>query len=249
MNNNTNINLAVDESLIKNNALSFADGLKAGISIAIGYIPIAIAFGILAMSSAVPSYAAVLMSLIVFAGASQFIGIQLIIIGTSPWQIIVTTFILNLRHFLMSSSLSSRLSKNISKPMLSLISFGVTDETFAVATTGEHEELSAQYLIGLNGIAFLSWNFGTWIGIFAGNVLPASLVNSMNIALYCMFIGLLIPSVKNNKPALIVAVSAMLINAALKYLPYTSSLSSGTTIIVSTLLAAVVGTIFFKEVE
>lgn len=231
-----------------NRVQSYITGIKSGIPIALGYIPIAIAFGILAKSSNTPNYATMLMSLIVFAGASQFIGVQLIILGSSPMEIISTTFVLNLRHFLMTSSLTQKIDSKLSKPLSALIAFGVTDETFSVASTITSNSLKPGFLLGLNFTAFAAWNFGTWIGVFAGNILPESLVNSMNIALYCMFIGLLIPSLKNNKPAITVSVSAMIVHAIFRYLPLTSELSAGTTIILSTLIASGLGTLLFKEV-
>jgi 4-azaleucine resistance transporter AzlC len=247
LDSNTNIDLTLSENRQINRTQSYITGIKSGIPIALGYIPIAIAFGILARSSNTPNYITMLMSLIVFAGASQFIGVQLIILGSSPMEIIATTFVLNLRHFLMTSSLTQKLDSRLSKPLLALIAFGVTDETFSVASTIKLNSLKPGFLLGLNFIAFSAWNFGTWIGLFAGNILPESLVNSMNIALYCMFIGLLIPSIKNNKSFLIVSVSAMIVHAILRYLPMTSELSVGTTIILSTIIASGLGTLFFKE--
>lgn len=249
MDSNTNIDLTLSGDQQINRTQNYITGIKSGIPIALGYIPIAIAFGILAKSSHTPNYATMLMSLIVFAGASQFIGVQLIILGSSPMEIIATTFVLNLRHFLMTSSLTQKIDTRLSKPLSALIAFGVTDETFSVASTMESNSLKPGFLLGLNFIAFAAWNLGTWIGLFAGNILPESLVSSMNIALYCMFIGLLIPSLKNNKPILIVSVSSMLVHAILRYLPITSELSVGTTIILSTIIAAGFGTLLFKEVQ
>jgi 4-azaleucine resistance transporter AzlC len=249
LDNNTNINITLSENPPIDKTQNYLSGIKSGIPIALGYIPIAIAFGILAKSSNTPNYATILMSLIVFAGASQFIGVQLIILGSSSMEIIATTFVLNLRHFLMTSSLTQKIDKRLSKPILALIAFGVTDETFSVASTIETNSLKPGFLLGLNFTAFAAWNFGTWIGLFTGNILPESLVSSMNIALYCMFIGLLIPSVKNNKPILIVSITAMMVHAILRNLPITDQLSVGTTIILSTISAAALGTLLFKEVQ
>ncbi|WP_269431648.1 AzlC family ABC transporter permease [Bacillus sp. JCM 19034] len=89
----------------------FKKGLKIGIPVAIGYIPIAIAFGLLAKSAQISDIVTLMMSLIIFAGASQFIGINLIMAGVAYWEIVFTTFLLNVRHFLMTASLSQRLPK------------------------------------------------------------------------------------------------------------------------------------------
>lgn len=227
--------------------LTFKAGLTAGIPIAIGYIPIAIAFGLLAKSTGMPSYATVLMSFIVFAGASQFVGVNLLALGAGYPEIILTTFILNSRHFLMSASLSQRVDTSASKKWLSLISFGVTDETFMVASLRQEEKLSPSFLFGINLIAFSSWNIGTWIGVFLGSGLPASVQSSMGIALYVMFIGLLIPAIKKSRPYLIITIIAILISSILHWIPPFNSISSGWSIIITAILAALVGTLLFPK--
>lgn len=240
------LNIAKEQE--SNNADTFKAGLTAGISIAIGYIPIAIAFGLLAKSTEMPNYATFLMSFIVFAGASQFVGVNLLALGVGYPGIILTTFILNSRHFLMSATLSQKVEQNTSKKWLSLISFGITDETFMVASLRE-EKLSPSFLFGVNLIAFSSWNIGTWIGVFLGAGLPESVQSSMGIALYVMFIGLLIPSLKKSRPYLIITIIAILISSAIHWLPPFNSLSSGWSIIITAILAALIGAILFPKGE
>lgn len=225
----------------------FYSGVKYGISIAIGYIPIAITFGLLAKSQNVSNYISAAMSLLVFAGASQFIAVQLISIGASSWEIILTTFILNFRHFLMSSSLSQRLPEGISKKLLFILSFGITDETFAMASLRTEKKLNPYFVLGLNSIAFFSWNFGTWIGSFAASSLPETLRTSMGIALYAMFIALLVPSFKGSKQILVVSLLSVIINSLIYYLPILSWISSGWAIIVSTVISALIGAVVFPS--
>jgi len=227
--------------------LTFKAGLTSGIPIAIGYIPIAIAFGLLAESTGMPSYATVLMSFIVFAGASQFVGVNLLALGAGYPEIILTTFILNSRHFLMSASLSQKVDQKASKKWLSLIAFGVTDETFMVASLRQEEKLSPSFLFGINLIAFSSWNIGTWIGVFLGAGLPASVQSSMGIALYVMFIGLLIPAIKKSRPYLLITIIAIIISSILHWIPLFSSLSSGWSIIITAILAALIGALLFPK--
>ncbi len=186
------------------------------------------------------------MSIIVFAGASQFVGVNLIAIGATHWEILLTTLILNFRHFLMTASISQRLEKDISKKMLSLLSFGITDETFMVASMN-NDSLKPTYLLGINVTAYLSWNVGTWIGIFLGEGIPPSLQASMGIALYAMFIGLLIPAIKKSKPFLIVALLAVTVHSILHWLPITASISTGWSIIITIILASAIAAKFFPE--
>lgn len=226
---------------MKSNTQKFLNGVKAGMPVAIGYIPIAIAFGLLAKSFAVPNYISALMSLIIYAGASQFIGINLMMAGASFGEIVIATFLLNLRHFLMTGTLSQRLEENVSRPWRALLAFGVTDETFSVSALNKEETLSKHFIFGLNTIAFASWNAGTWIGLFVATGLPEVVKASMGIALYAMFIGLLIPHVKKSRPALVVALLAVIINSISYYLSTLIGFSSGWGIITATVASAAVG--------
>ena len=233
---------------MKKNSM-FMEGLKAGIPIAVGYLPIAVAFGLMAKAAGVPNYVGILMSLILYAGASQFVGINLLTLGAASWEIVLTTFILNLRHFLMSASLSQSLKPDSNKALLPIISFGVTDETFTVASLNAKEKLDTSYLLGLNIIAYSAWNLGTWCGLFLASGLPQSLQDSMGIALYAMFIGLLVPSAAKSKPVLIIALAAAAAHALLKWLPLFAGLSTGWSIIISTIVAAAVGTYLYPQEE
>ncbi|MBC2581465.1 AzlC family ABC transporter permease [Clostridium sp. DJ247] len=150
----------------------FVRGIKAGIPISIGYIPIAITFALISKSSGIPNLISICMSLFIYAGASQFIGVNLMAMGASTLEIVLTTFILNFRHFLMSSSLSQRIAENTSIKLLSVLAYGITDETFAVASLKEEEKINPWFILGLNIIAFASWNFGTCIGLLLGDILP-----------------------------------------------------------------------------
>jgi 4-azaleucine resistance transporter AzlC len=230
-------------------SLAFKEGLKAGIPIAVGYLPIAIAFGLMAKATGIPNYVGILMSLILYAGASQFVGINLLALGAASWEIVLTTFILNLRHFLMSASLSQSLKPESSKALLPLVSFGITDETFTVASLNSKDKLEVGYLLGLNLIAYSAWNIGTWCGLFLASGLPQSLKDSMGIALYAMFIGLLVPSAAKSKPVLIISLTAAATHALIKWIPIFDGVSTGWSIIISTIIAAAVGTYLYPQEE
>jgi 4-azaleucine resistance transporter AzlC len=232
-----------------NKSLAFKEGLKAGIPIAVGYLPIAIAFGLMTKATGIPNYIGILMSLVLYAGASQFVGINLLALGAASWEIVLTTFILNLRHFLMSASLSQSLKPESSKALLPIVSFGITDETFTVASLNSKDKLEVGYLLGLNIIAYSAWNIGTWCGLFLASGLPQSLKDSMGIALYAMFIGLLVPSAAKSKPVLIISLTAAATHALIKWIPIFDSVSAGWSIIISTIVAAAVGTYLYPQEE
>ena len=219
---------------------SLRKGFLSGLPVFLGYLPIAITFGLVAKSEGISIFATFLFSLLVFAGASQFIAVKLIGSGITPLDIAIVTFLVNLRHLLMSASLSTRI-KN--KRYIPIISFGITDETFAVASA-KKGNMESSYLLGLELISYISWVSGTILGFIAGDFLPQSVKMSMNIALYAMFIAILIPHVKKSLNILVVASISGIINL---FLTYTKLLNSGENIVISIIIASFLGSVFFNE--
>lgn len=215
---------------------SFSAGLKAGLSIAIGYFPIALTFGLLAKTAGLSIIEATAMSLFVYAGASQYIALSLITAAVNPIVIIMNTFIVNIRHFLMTASLSEKTMPE-KKTVKALYAFGITDETFSVLATTKEEKLSTAYIFGVTGIAYVSWVLFTAVGHVIGANLPLFLQAAMSIALYAMFVGLLVPSMKGNRKVIMLAGLAAAIQS---FFYFTELLSTGWAILVSTLTASIV---------
>lgn len=216
------------------------EGIIASIPIAIGFLPIGITFGAIAQASGLTLLQAVSMSLLVFAGASQFVGVNLLNMGVPMAEIILTTFLLNFRHFLMSSFLITKFMP-MTKGLLAVIGFGITDETFSLASLKE-EDLGAAFLLGLNFTAYAAWVVGTALGVLLATGMPAALQASMGIALYAMFIGLLLPSMKKSIKVSMVALSAGITNIILH-----DYISTGWSIIVATIIGAIIGSLVFKR--
>lgn len=227
----------------------FVAGLKAGIPIALGYLPIAVTFGLLARSLGIPGYGAMAMSLILFAGASQFVGVNLLALGASTPEIVLATFILNFRHFIMSSVLSRRFRTGTSRPLLGLLAFGITDESFTVASLRDELFLDPPFVLGLNSAGYCSWNAGTFLGVFLAASVPETLQKSMGIALYAMFVGLLVPSFRRGRPVFLVVLVAMAVNASFSWIPALQSLNGGWGIMAATLVAALFGAWLFPRKE
>ena len=213
----------------------FKKGIQAGISIGIGYFPIALTFGLLAKTSGLSIYETVLMSLIVFAGASQYISLSLIAYGTGIFEIILTTFIVNIRHFLMSATLNEKSEEDHLINKL-FYSFGITDETFSVAATRE-EKVSSGFMLGLNSVAYASWVVCSGIGHLIGASLPQTLQESMGVALYAMFIGLLVPSMKKSAKVIFLAVLGAIFNSIFTI---GHIMAQGWAIVTATLLSAII---------
>ncbi len=220
----------------------FKKGLLAGIPIFLGYLPIALAFGLLAKTQGVPVFATALFSLLVFAGASQFIALKLIGIGATPFDIALVTFLVNLRHMLMSASLSAKLRE---KKWIPIISFGITDETFSIAST-RGGNVTPEYLLGLELIAYVSWVGGTVFGYFIGDFLPPGIKESMGITLYAMFIAILIPEVKKSQEVFVVASLGAGMNILLWL---TKLVNPGIAIVISIIFGASFGMFFFGGKE
>ena len=162
-------------------------------------------------------------------------------------QIVLTTFILNLRHFLMSASLSQKFRENIPSSWLVFLSFGITDETFSVASLKQKEGLGPGYMLGLNLISYFAWISGTAVGHVMGASLPQLIKSSMGIALYAMFIGLLVPGIRESRPGIFVAILAILISSILYLLSNHISISEGWSIILVTIISSLIGALIYPE--
>ncbi|KAF0818028.1 MULTISPECIES: AzlC family ABC transporter permease [unclassified Cytobacillus] len=210
-------------------------GVQSGISIAIGYAPIALTFGLLAKTTGLTIGETALMSLLVFAGAAQYISLSLLTLGTGIFEIVLTTFIVNIRHFLMSTSLNEKWDDEQAANKV-MLSFGITDETFSVAAVRE-EKVTSGYMLGLISVSYASWVICSGLGHLIGASLPQTLQESMSVALYAMFVGLLVPSMKKSAKVVFLAALAASFNTIFTL---TNTLSTGWAIVLSTLLSAVI---------
>ncbi len=222
------------EAVVSKEFSTFKQGVQSGVSIAIGYFPIALTFGFLAKTTGLSFFETCLMSLIVYAGASQYISLDLLMKGTGMIEIVLTTFIVNIRHLLMSASLNEKVEKDhLAKK--ALYSFGITDETFSVAATKEGT-LSTGFMFGLNIIAYASWVIFSGCGFLVGASLPDLFRDGMSVALYAMFIGLLVPSMKKSLKVVYLAALSAAFNVIFTIYEV---LSQGWSIVLSTLLSSI----------
>lgn len=226
----------------KINKFTFKATFAITLPLIIGYFPVAMAFGLLAKNTALSFKDTSLMSVFVFAGASQFMALDLIAAGASTGNIIFATFLLNLRHLMMSASLSLDL-KEIPKRFIPLVAFGITDESFSVISFNK-DKINLPFLLILNGLSYASWVVGTMLGFLVGEILPATLQASMGIGLYAMFAALLTPELAKSKEILYLSLIAGLIYTVTFYL---NLFSSGWDIIVSIVLSSFVAVILFDR--
>lgn len=223
-------------------------GLKKGLPIFLGYLPVSFTFGFMAVSGGLPVWLAVFISVTNLTSAGQFAGTNLIFAQAGYVEIALTTFIINLRYSLMSLSLSQKIDNKIPIWKRLIFSFGITDETFVIASM-ESGKLSAGFLLGLITLPFAGWTLGTFLGGAISTLLPLSLQNAMGIGLYAMFIALIIPASREKKEVCIVVILAVIFACILKYTPILKQISSGFRIIIATILAAGTGAFLFPENE
>ncbi|MDD4239260.1 MAG: AzlC family ABC transporter permease [Desulfotomaculaceae bacterium] len=228
----------------------FRLGLMQGLSIFLGYLPAAIAFGVLGASTGLANFQVAVMSAWVYAGASQFMALNLYQSGVSTPEIILATFVLNFRHALMSTVLSKRIQG--SRAIRCLLSFGITDETFVLTTisssvgSGSEEavrEITAARFAGVAVIAYSGWVIGTVFGTVFADILPQLAMKSMGISIYAMFIALLVPSMKKSGRIAMIA----LLGAALNWILLSElKLSAGWSVVTATMLASACGALCYK---
>ena len=226
----------------------FKRGLKSGLPIGIGYFPVSFTFGFLAVSSGLPIWAGFMISLTNLTSAGQFAGMNLMLAGAGYGELGLTTFVINLRYMLMSLALSQKIDGKIPIWKRLIFAFGITDETFVVASM-EKPPIKAGYMFGLILLPIVGWNAGTLCGCCISGLLPQALQNAMGIALYAMFIAIIIPAARESAKVLLIIIIAVAITCIFKYVPFLSFVSSGFRIIVATVAAAAVGAWLFPKKE
>lgn len=226
----------------------FLEGVRDGFPICLGYFSVSMAFGVTAVLSGIPAWAAVVISLTNLTSAGQFAGMNLIAASGAFVEIGLTTLIINIRYFLMSISVSQKVEQKMTMKERLAISFGITDEIFAVSMQRDHE-LTSVYMAGLILTPVLGWTGGTLVGAVATSLMPAMLSNALGIALYGMFIAIIVPPAREQKNVLFAVVFAIAASVVCRYLPIIKDLSSGWTIILITLVVCAAAAWLFPVEE
>ena len=199
----------------------FWAGVKDTFPLVVGATPFGVIFGATAIANGLSPAATMGMSVFVFAGTAQFIGSGLVAGGTSLAVIILTTFIVNLRHALYSASLAPQM-KHLPQRWLAPLAFWLTDESFAVVSARymrtDNSPYKHWYFFGSDIFMYINWNFWTYIGLRAGQVIPDARSLGLDFAVVVTFIGIVVPLVKN-RPVLVSVVVAGLTAVLTNSLP------------------------------
>lgn len=210
-------------------------GIKDGMPIALGYLAVSFSLGIQARSAGISAFFATLMSLLNVTSAGEFAAISIIAVSGSYVEIALSQLIINLRYMLMSCSLSQKIDPKAPGFHRFAIAFGITDEIYGISSAVQGY-LNPCYTYGAMLVSIPGWTIGTCLGVVVGNILPDIIVNALGVALYGMFIAIIIPPAKQNKIIAIAVVAAMASSYIAGKLPYISELSSGTRIIILTVI-------------
>ena len=214
-----------------NRKSEYIDGFRKGIPIGLGYLPVSFTFGVMAVAGGIPVLLTVFTSVSNLTSAGQFAGAKLIFASAGYFEIALTTFVINIRYMLMSLSLSQKVESKMTNLERWVLAFGITDEIFAVAMQ-QREEINAKYLSGLIATPYVGWALGTLLGATATGLLPDSLRNALGIAIYGMFIAIIIPPACKAKPIAMVVLLSTALSCCFQWLPFLNQISTGWVIII-----------------
>lgn len=232
-----------------NNFKLFKNGFKNGIPIFLGYVAVSFTFGIAAKSNGLTTWQAILISATNVTSAGQFAALSVIATASSYIEMALTQLVINLRYCLMSSSLSQRFDPKINSLHRYFIAYGVTDEIFGVSSAYKYENVPPAYCYGIIAAAVPGWILGTALGAISGDILPPNVLSALGVALYGMFIAIIVPPTKKDKVLLGIVVISMLSSFVFAVTPMLKEISSGFRVIILTLIIAGAAAYFFPIKE
>lgn len=223
-------------------------GIRHGIPIGLGYLSVSFAFGMKAVGDGLTVLQAVLISMTNLTSAGQIAALPLMVGGASLAEMALTQLTINLRYALMSLSLSRKLDGSMGTLQRLVFSFANTDEIFAVASS-QPGKVGKHYLYGLMLAPWIGWSLGTFLGAAAGTLLPVFVRTALGIAIYGMFLAIILPPARKSRPVRFVVLAAVGLSLCFHYIPGLNQVSSGFVIIICGVLAAAAGAWLFPAEE
>ncbi|MBQ6514002.1 MAG: AzlC family ABC transporter permease [Clostridia bacterium] len=223
-------------------------GIRHGIPIGLGYLSVSFAFGMKAVGDGLTVLQAVLISMTNLTSAGQIAALPLMVGGASLAEMALTQLTINLRYALMSLSLSRKLDGSMGTLQRLIFSFANTDEIFAVSSS-QPGKVGKYYLYGLMLAPWIGWSLGTFLGAAAGTLLPVFVRTALGIAIYGMFLAIILPPARKNGHVCFVVLVAVALSLCFHYIPGLNQVSSGFVIIICGVLAAAAGAWLFPAEE
>lgn len=219
------------------NYTRFCAGMKASIPIALGYFAVSAAYGMAAIIQGMTVTQATVASLITLTSAGQFAGTTLICAGASLTELVLTQIIINARYFLMAISLAQKTAPGTPLWQRMMMAYGITDENYAVAIS-QKGHVHFAWMMGLIVLPVLGWSAGTLLGGLASSTLPSDLVNCLGLAMYGMFIAIIVPASRHSRPVLYCVLLACALSCAFAWVPALQVFSGGYSIIIITIVVS-----------
>ena len=218
---------------------AYRTGVNRGLPVGVGYFSVSFGFGAMAAAQGIKALDATLISMTNLTSAGQFAGLTLILACATLWELILTQLVINSRYALMSLALSQKMGTRIGVLPRLFIAFFNTDEIFALAMA-EKNPLTVPFMLGLGTTPILGWTAGTLCGALAGSVLPASIRVALGVMLYGMFIAIVVPPARQEKPVLITVILALVLSCLFTWVPGLKEVSAGISIVICTVAAAAI---------
>ena len=232
----------------RSNRDAFRAGVRDGIPIGLGYFAVAFSLGIMARKAGLSPFQGFLASLLCNASAGEYAAFTLIAAGGTYLEMAIITLVTNARYLLMGCALSQRIEQAIPFRHRAMVAFGITDEIFGISIA-RPGYLNPYYNYGAILFASPCWATGTALGILAGNLLPGRLVSALSVALYGMFLAVIVPAGKQNRVVAGLIVVCFAASYAAASLPVVSQLSGGTRTILLTLVLSCAAALAFPRKE
>ena len=219
------------------NKQDFKRGLLHGVPIFLGYLAVSFSFGIFAVASGLSVVETVLISMFNLTSAGQLAGVPIIACGGSFFELALGQLVITLRYALMSVSLSQKFDKTVHIADRFLIAFANTDEVFAVSSS-QPEAVSRGYMYGLILPPYLGWTVGTALGALAGSILPAMVMSALSVAIYGMFVAIVVPAMRGHKATALCVLVAIALSCLFYYVPVLNTVSGGFVVIICAVTAS-----------
>lgn len=226
----------------------FFAGMKAGMPVCVGYFSVSFGFGAMAIAQGLTILQTVLISASNLTSAGQFAGLTVIAAGAAMIEMVLTQLVINSRYALMSLALGQRLGPKVGTGKRLLAAFFNTDEVFALGMS-RGENLTTAFFVGAGVIAALGWTSGTAMGAVAGSLLPESVRMALGVMLYGMFIAIVVPQAREEKPILISVILALVFSCMFTWIPWLNQISEGLAIVICTVAAASLCAVLFPVKE
>ena len=227
---------------------AFIQGLRDGLPIGLGYLAVAFTLGIQCREAGMSAAEATVMSLVNVTSAGEFAGLAIIKTASSYLEMAISQLIINLRYMLMSFALSQKADPALGVGHRLGVAFGVTDEIFGISI-GRKGKLDPLYSYGAMAVAIPGWTIGTALGVIMGDVLPGSIVSALSLALYGMFIAIVVPKAKEDKHVAVICVAAVIISSVCTYAPMVKDIPDGSRIIILTVLISLAAALIWPVAE